>query len=82
MPARLSNYEPRLLDDACLAGRIGWARLKPPPDGTEVGRLLTASGHTVLCIWRSMSVVNPASALTTITRHVSPRGARLHRATL
>jgi ATP-dependent Lhr-like helicase len=31
LPARLSNYEPGLLDDACLAGRIAWARLEMPP---------------------------------------------------
>ena len=27
LPARLSDYEPSLLDDACLSGRIAWARL-------------------------------------------------------
>ncbi|MGH6866555.1 MAG: DEAD/DEAH box helicase [Methyloceanibacter sp.] len=31
LPARLSNYETGLLDDACLAGRIAWARLETPP---------------------------------------------------
>ena len=30
LPARLSDYEPGLLDDACLSGRIVWARLGPP----------------------------------------------------
>jgi ATP-dependent Lhr-like helicase len=30
LPARLSDYEPSLLDDACLGGRITWARLTPP----------------------------------------------------
>ena len=30
LPARLSNYEPSLLDDACLSGRISWARLGAP----------------------------------------------------
>jgi ATP-dependent Lhr-like helicase len=28
--ARLSDYDPHLLDDACLSGRIAWARLGPP----------------------------------------------------
>ena len=29
LPARLANYEPEWLDDQCLAGRIGWAQLRP-----------------------------------------------------
>jgi ATP-dependent helicase Lhr and Lhr-like helicase len=27
LPARLTDYEPGLLDDACLSGRVAWARL-------------------------------------------------------
>ena len=30
LPARLSDYEPSLLDDACLSGRVAWARLGAP----------------------------------------------------
>jgi ATP-dependent helicase Lhr and Lhr-like helicase len=30
LPSRLSDYEPRLLDDACLSGRVAWARLSAP----------------------------------------------------
>jgi ATP-dependent Lhr-like helicase len=30
LPARLSDYEPRLLDESCLTGRAAWARLKAP----------------------------------------------------
>ena len=29
LPARLASYSPTLLDDACLAGRVAWARLTP-----------------------------------------------------
>jgi ATP-dependent Lhr-like helicase len=29
LPARIAGYEPNWLDDMCLAGRIGWARLTP-----------------------------------------------------
>ena len=32
LPARLSPYEPQLLDMLCLAGEVGWARLSEPPD--------------------------------------------------
>jgi ATP-dependent Lhr-like helicase len=30
LPARLSDYEPSLLDDTCLSGRISWARPEAP----------------------------------------------------
>jgi ATP-dependent Lhr-like helicase len=30
LPARLADYEPAWLDDQCLAGRVAWARLRPP----------------------------------------------------
>jgi ATP-dependent Lhr-like helicase len=30
LPARLSDYAPSLLDDACLSGRVAWARLRLP----------------------------------------------------
>jgi ATP-dependent Lhr-like helicase len=29
LPLRLANYDPEWLDDQCLAGRIGWAQLRP-----------------------------------------------------
>ena len=29
LPARLASYDPTWLDDACLAGRVAWARLTP-----------------------------------------------------
>ena len=29
LPARLASYSPALLDAACLAGRVAWARLTP-----------------------------------------------------
>ncbi len=32
LPARVAAYEPRWLDDMCLAGRVAWARLRPPAD--------------------------------------------------
>jgi ATP-dependent Lhr-like helicase len=39
LPARLSDYEASLLDDACLAGRIAWARLgAPAPKPKSNGR--------------------------------------------
>jgi ATP-dependent helicase Lhr and Lhr-like helicase len=29
LPARIAGYEPAWLDDRCLAGRLGWVRLRP-----------------------------------------------------
>jgi ATP-dependent Lhr-like helicase len=31
LPARLANYDPRWLDNLCLAGVVGWGRLSPHP---------------------------------------------------
>jgi ATP-dependent Lhr-like helicase len=30
LPARLVRYDPTWLDDLCLAGRVSWARFRPP----------------------------------------------------
>jgi len=35
LPARLTSYSPALLDDACLAGRVAWARLTPMNGGPK-----------------------------------------------
>ena len=31
LPARIANYDPRWLDNLCLAGVIGWGRISPHP---------------------------------------------------
>ena len=31
LPARVANYDPRWLDNLCLAGVIGWGRISPHP---------------------------------------------------
>src|SRR5262249_60524793 len=38
LPARLAGYEPRFLDDRCLAGQVAWMRLRPRPARTGHGR--------------------------------------------
>jgi ATP-dependent helicase Lhr and Lhr-like helicase len=35
LPARLADYDPAWLDEQCLAGRVTWARLRPPPAAAE-----------------------------------------------
>ena len=34
LPARVAGYDPRWLDELCLAGEVAWGRLSPRPDGT------------------------------------------------
>jgi ATP-dependent Lhr-like helicase len=31
LPARVANYDPRWLDQLCLSGAVGWARVSPHP---------------------------------------------------
>lgn len=39
LPSRLNNYDPGWLDDLCLAGRVGWARLaRPKPVEAKEGK--------------------------------------------
>ncbi len=38
LPARLVEYEPHWLDEQCLAGRVAWLRLRPPPRRDRPGR--------------------------------------------
>ncbi len=33
LPERVEQYEPRLLDDLCLAGQVTWGRFSPPATG-------------------------------------------------
>jgi ATP-dependent helicase Lhr and Lhr-like helicase len=35
LPVRLADYDPAWLDEQCLAGRVTWARLRPPPTDRE-----------------------------------------------
>ncbi len=44
LPARVANYNPRSLDDLCLAGIVGWGRISPHPAWTEAQRAEDCSG--------------------------------------
>ncbi|MGH9468915.1 MAG: DEAD/DEAH box helicase [Terriglobia bacterium] len=47
LPPRIAGYDPRSLDELCLAGAIGWGRLSPHPalldDGVERSRRISPS---------------------------------------
>jgi len=45
LPARITGYEPTWLDDMCLAGRLGWARLTT---GAKVGSPVRTTPITLL----------------------------------
>ena len=36
LPARVPNYDPRWLDNLCLAGIVGWGRISPHPAWQKV----------------------------------------------
>ena len=35
LPARVADYDPRWLDELCLAGEVAWGRLTPRPSATR-----------------------------------------------
>jgi ATP-dependent Lhr-like helicase len=41
LPARVTNYDPRWLDNLCLAGVIGWGRISPHPAWLAAGDVAT-----------------------------------------
>ena len=78
LPARLSDYEPSLLDDACLSGRIAWARLgapaaKPKANGRRPAPLkstpISLFPRKSASIWTRPVAEEPA--------HVSARAAKV-----
>jgi ATP-dependent Lhr-like helicase len=51
LPARLANYEPSLLDDACLSGRVSWARLGTPVTKPKSNRRLAPLKSTPISLF-------------------------------
>ncbi len=75
LPARVEGYDPRWLDELCLAGEVAWARLSPRPpgappvpveDGSTVapflGTGLPSDGH------RGSATPSSATPLALVTR--------------
>ena len=67
LPARVSAYDPRWLDELCLSGEVAWARLTPRSDregsladGSRAGG--PAAGH------RGSATPSPATPLAITTR--------------
>jgi len=52
LPARVANYDPRWLDQLCLAGVVGWARVSPHPawssgEGTAPRRVIPTNAAPI-----------------------------------
>ncbi|MGQ0656827.1 MAG: DEAD/DEAH box helicase [Chromatiales bacterium] len=62
LPARVANYEPAMLDQLCLSGRVTWARL--PPTQAPPASLRTAPLAFFLrrhfCAWQQAVVASRA----------------------
>src|SRR5262249_60083278 len=70
LSSRLTDYEPGLLDDACLSGRVAWARLGAPSTKTKAkGRRAAPLKSTPITLYprKSASIwMRPPSKDTTI----------------
>ena len=42
---RVKNYDPKILDQLCLTGAVGWGRLSPHPSAVSNGNQLSATGN-------------------------------------
>jgi ATP-dependent Lhr-like helicase len=78
LPARLSDYEPDLLDDACLSGRISWARIAPPPGKPKAnGRRSSPLKSTPISLFPRKDAAIWARPVTDEPAHVSARAAKV-----
>jgi len=60
LPARVANYDPRWLDNLCLAGVIGWGRISPHPawsagEGSAPRRVIPTSAAPITFFLRESS---------------------------
>jgi ATP-dependent helicase Lhr and Lhr-like helicase len=78
LPARLTDYEPGLLDDACLSGRIAWARLGTPSIKAKAnGRRTAPLKSTPISLFPRKTASVWARPLAEGPSHVSARAAKV-----
>jgi ATP-dependent helicase Lhr and Lhr-like helicase len=77
LPARLSDYEPKLLDDACLSGSVVWARLGPAGKPKSNGRRPTPLKSTPISLFPRKAASVWARPLADEPPHVSGRAAKV-----
>ena len=75
LTARLSGYDPGLLDDACLSGRVAWARLGPAAKPKSNGRRVAPLKSTPISLFprKAAAVFAPPLALTSRRRSAPER---------
>ena len=65
LPARVADYDPRWLDELCLAGEVAWARLTPRPEREAA----PAGGDAAVpATRRGSSTPSPATPLAIVAR--------------
>jgi ATP-dependent Lhr-like helicase len=67
---RISSYDPKVLDELCLTGVVGWGRLSPHPATLAAG--LPGDASTALRVATSPTKVEPASRRRVVPTSVAP----------
>ena len=78
LPARVANYEFAWLDELCLSGRVGWARLTKPKlaeDATRRGAPVRTTPITLLAR-RNSAIWNTAAGVLPTESFASSRASR------
>ena len=88
LPGRVAGYEARWLDDLCLAGRVAWARLRPPADPARESSGPVRATPIVLLPrreyprWAALAAGGEAPALSSRARrvheHLAAQGASFY----
>jgi ATP-dependent helicase Lhr and Lhr-like helicase len=74
LPARVAGYDPRWLDELCLAGEVAWGRLTPRPEpapspgGVAIEPVGTHEPAVPVAVRRGSSTPSPATPLAIVTR--------------
>jgi ATP-dependent Lhr-like helicase len=77
LTSRLSDYDPGLLDDACLSGRVAWARLGPAAKSKSNGRRIAPLKSTPISLFPRKAASVFAPPLADEVAPVSARAAKV-----
>jgi len=70
LPARVARYEPMLLDQLCLSGRVAWGRNNPGASAPLKSSPIALMTRRNLNVWRVRPEQDPAGALLGVAREV------------
>jgi ATP-dependent Lhr-like helicase len=89
LPARVANYDPRWLDNLCLAGVIGWGRISPHPawlsatDATAPRRVIPTTAAPITFFlresaeWLPQALASKCVEEKILTESLSPEAQQL-----